>query len=406
MTSLYNYPGIDLLSNHESDNIVITEEEIEENKIKILQTLSNYKIYAVKITATIGTSITLYEITPAPNIRISKIKNLEDDIAFSLAALGIRIIAPIPGKGTVGIEVPNSTQNTVSMKALVESDKFQNTEMELPIALGKTIPNEEFIVDLTKMPHLIIAGAAGQGKSHGVNTIITSLLYKKHPSQLKFVMIDKSILELSIYKKLEKYFSAKLPNTETLILSDTKKVINTLNALVVEMENRLTLCERANARNIIEYNTKFTQNKLNQNNGHKFLPYIVVIINEFANYIKDASEEIETPIASLAQKARAIGIHLIIATEHPSANILTGIIKANFLARIAFRVASRIDSRVILDAAGASQLIGRGDMLYSGWQNLTRIQCAFIKTKEVESIVDFVAEQHVNSEPYYLPDNE
>ena len=404
----YNHPTIDLLDDHGDGQATLDKEamlaELEANKNRIVETLNNYSIKISKIKATVGPTITLYEIVPAPGVRISKIKNLEDDIALSLAALGIRIIAPIPGKGTVGIEVPNSSPDIVSMRTCIASEKFQNAKMELPCALGKTIQNETFVVDLAKMPHLLMAGATGQGKSVGLNAILTSLLYKKHPSQLKFVMVDPKMVELSIYNKIEKHFLAKLPDTEKPILTDSKKVTNTLNSLVIEMENRLKLCEKANARNIIEYNTKFIKRKLNPNNGHEFLPYIVVVIDEFADFIMEAGKEIETPIARLAQKARAIGIHLIVATQRPSANVITGIIKANFPARVAFRVSSKIDSRVILDAGGADQLIGRGDMLYSGGQDMVRIQCAFVDTPEVEKIVNFIGDQQGYPDTFELPE--
>ncbi len=404
----YNHPIIDLLEDHGDGQATLDKEamlaELEANKNRIVETLNNYNIKISKIKATVGPTITLYEIVPAPGVRISKIKNLEDDIALSLAALGIRIIAPIPGKGTVGIEVPNSSPDVVSMRTCIASEKFQNAKMELPCALGKTIQNETFVVDLAKMPHLLMAGATGQGKSVGLNAILTSLLYKKHPSQLKFVMVDPKMVELSIYNKIEKHFLAKLPDTEKPILTDSKKVTNTLNSLVIEMENRLKLCEKANARNIIEYNNKFIKRKLNPNNGHDFLPYIIVVIDEFADFIMEAGKEIETPIARLAQKARAIGIHLIVATQRPSANVITGIIKANFPARVAFRVSSKIDSRVILDAGGADQLIGRGDMLYSGGQDMVRIQCAFVDTPEVEKIVNFIGDQQGYPDTFELPE--
>lgn len=400
----YKHPTIDLLADHGDGKAQVNREELEENKNKIVQTLGHYKIEIEKIKATIGPTVTLYEIIPAPGVRISKIKNLEDDIALSLAALGIRIIAPIPGKGTIGIEVPNSNPDVVSMRAAIASERFQTAKMELPVALGKTIQNETFVADLAKMPHLLIAGATGQGKSVGINAILTSLLYKKHPSQLKFVMVDPKMVELSIYGKIEKHFLAKLPDSEKPILTDSKKVTNTLNSLVIEMENRLKLCEKAHARNIIEYNNKFIKRRLNPNNGHMYLPYIVVLIDEFADFIMEAGKEIETPIARLAQKARAIGIHLIIATQRPSATVITGLIKANFPARIAFRVSSKIDSRVILDAGGADQLIGRGDMLYSAGQDLIRIQCAFVDTPEVEDITAFIGDQQGYPSAHELPE--
>ena len=402
--SSYQLPSIDLLKDFGDTQKKVTPEELEENKNKILETLANYKIKIASIKATIGPTVTLYEIVPEAGIRISKIKNLEDDIALSLAALGIRIIAPIPGKGTVGIEVPNQNPEIVSMKTAVASDKFQNAKMELPVVMGKTITNETFVFDLAKMPHLLMAGATGQGKSVGLNAVLTSLLYKKHPSQLKFVLVDPKKVELTLYNKIERHYLAKLPDTEEAIITDNQKVINTLNSLCIEMDQRYELLKNAMVRNIVEYNTKFVARKLNPENGHKFLPYIVLVIDEFADLIMTAGKEVETPIARLAQLARAIGIHLIIATQRPSANIITGIIKANFPGRIAFRVTSGIDSRTILDSSGADQLIGRGDMLISQGNDLTRVQCAFVDTPEVEAICDFIGGQRGYPEVFTLPE--
>lgn len=400
----YKMPPIDLLKDFGNTQKTVTKEELEANKNKILETLSNYSIKIDSIKATIGPTVTLYEIVPAPGIRISKIKNLEDDIALSLAALGIRIIAPIPGKGTIGIEVPNQDPEIVSMRLAIASDKFQNAKMELPIVMGKTITNENFVFDLAKMPHLLMAGATGQGKSVGLNAVITSLLYKKHPSQLKFVLVDPKKVELTLYNKIERHYLAKLPDTEEAIITDNQKVINTLNSLCIEMDTRYGLLKDAQVRNIVEYNSKFIARKLNPNDGHKFLPYIVLVIDEFADLIMTAGKEVETPIARLAQLARAIGIHLIIATQRPSANIITGIIKANFPGRIAFRVTSGIDSRTILDSSGADQLIGRGDMLISQGNDLVRVQCAFVDTPEVEQICDFIGEQRGYPEVFTLPE--
>ena len=402
--SSYKIPSIDLLKDYGSGKIEIDKSELEENKNKIVQTLNNYKIGISSISATIGPTITLYEIVPEAGIRISKIKNLEDDIALSLSALGIRIIAPIPGKGTIGIEVPNLNPATVSMKAVLASDKFQNSNMELPIALGKTISNETFVADLAKMPHLLMAGATGQGKSVGLNAILASLLYKKHPAQVKFVLVDPKKVELTLFNKIERHFLAKLPDTEEAIITDTKKVINTLNSLCIEMDQRYDLLQNAQCRNIVEYNKKFIARKLNPLDGHRFLPYIVLVIDEFADLIMTAGKEVETPIARLAQLARAIGIHLIVATQRPSVNVITGIIKANFPARVAFRVTSKIDSRTILDAGGADQLIGRGDMLISLGSELIRLQCAFIDTPEVEEITDFIGNQRAYPEAFLLPE--
>ncbi len=402
--SRYEAPSIDLLKNHTTGGIKITKEELEENKNKIIQTLNHYKIEIEKIKATIGPTVTLYEINPAPGVRISKIKSLEDDIALSLAALGIRIIAPIPGKGTIGIEVPNSQPEVVSMRSLIASEKFQNAEMELPVVLGKTISNEIFCVDLAKMPHLLMAGSTGQGKSVGLNAILVSLLYKKHPSQIKFVLVDPKKVELTLFNKIERHFLAKLPDTDEAIITDTSKVVKTLNSLCIEMDQRYELLKGAGCRNIKEYNEKFIKRKLNPNEGHRYLPYIVLVVDEFADLIMTAGREVETPIARLAQLARAIGIHLIIATQRPSVNIITGIIKANFPARIAFRVTSKIDSRTILDAGGADQLIGRGDLLYSTGNDLIRVQCGFVDTPEVEEITEFIGNQQGYPNALLLPE--
>ncbi len=389
----FQYPPLSLLKDYDQGDTTVTNEELISNKNRIVETLGNYNIKIEKIKATIGPTVTLYEIVPAPGIRISKIKNLEDDIALSLAALGIRIIAPIPGKGTIGIEVPNQNPRIVSMKSILASKKFQDADMELPIALGKTISNETFVFDLTKMPHLLVAGATGQGKSVGLNAIIASLLFKKHPAQLKFVMIDPKKVELSLYSKIERHYLAKLPESEEAIITDTQQVIHTLNSLCGEMDDRYNLLKSAQVRNIKEYNTKFINRKLNPNKGHRFLPFIVVIIDEFADLIMTAGREIEHPISRLAQLARAIGIHLIIATQRPTTNIITGVIKANFPARIAFRVTSMIDSRTILDGSGADQLIGRGDMLFLSGNEPVRLQCAFIDGPEIEEVTDFIGEQ-------------
>ncbi len=400
----YKYPALDLLETHGSEKIVHDPTELEVNKNQIIATLKNYDIAIQRIAATVGPTVTLYEIVPAPGVRISRIKNLEDDIALSLAALGIRIIAPIPGKGTVGIEVPNVNKRVVSMKTLLNSDKFQNNNYSLPIAIGKKIDNENFIVDLAAMPHLLMAGATGQGKSVGLNAVLVSLLYKKHPSQLKFVLVDPKKVELSLYRIIEKHFLAKLPGEEESIITDTKKVVHTLNALCIEMDNRYDLLKEAGCRNIREYNEKFTQRKLNPKKGHQYLPFIVLVVDEFADLIMTAGKEVEMPIARLAQLARAIGIHLIIATQRPSVNIITGTIKANFPARIAFKVSSKIDSRTILDTGGAEQLIGKGDMLISYNGEVTRLQCAFVDTPEVERICDFIGEQRGYPEAFMLPE--
>ncbi|MFA5970967.1 MAG: DNA translocase FtsK [Lentimicrobiaceae bacterium] len=400
----YVLPGIDLLDEYGAGTISVTKDELEANKNRIVSTLGNYGIQIDKIKATIGPTVTLYEIIPAPGVRISKIKNLEDDIALSLSALGIRIIAPIPGKGTIGIEVPNQHPAIVGMKSLIASEKFKNNQYDLPFAIGKTISNEEFIADLTKMPHILMAGATGQGKSVGLNAIITSLLYKKHPSELKFVMVDPKKVELTLFSKIERHYLAKLPDSEEAIITDTRKVVRTLNSLNIEMDNRYDLLKEAQVRNIKEYNTKFIARKLNPLNGHRFMPYIVVVIDEFADLILTAGKEVEHPITRLAQLARAIGIHLVIATQRPSVNIITGTIKANFPARIAFRVISKIDSRTILDTGGADQLIGRGDLLMSQGGDMIRLQCAFIDLHEVERVTEFIGSQRGYPTAYALPE--
>ncbi|MFT4643101.1 MAG: S-DNA-T family DNA segregation ATPase FtsK/SpoIIIE [Candidatus Azotimanducaceae bacterium] len=399
----YKFPTLNLLREF-NESISIDQEELEVNKNRIVETLNNYKIGISKIKATVGPTVTLYEIVPEAGVRISKIKNLEDDIALSLSALGIRIIAPIPGKGTIGIEVPNKKATMVSMKSMIASTKFQNAQMELPIAFGKTISNESFVVDLAKMPHLLMAGATGQGKSVGLNVVLASLLYKKHPAEVKFVLVDPKKVELTLFNKIERHYLAKLPDSEEAIITDTTKVVNTLNSLCIEMDNRYDLLKLAMVRNIKEYNNKFKSRKLNPENGHQFLPYIVLVIDEFADLIMTAGKEVETPIARLAQLARAIGIHLIVATQRPSVNVITGIIKANFPSRVAFRVTSKIDSRTILDNSGADQLIGKGDMLYSGGNQLVRIQCAFVDTPEIEKITDFIGSQRAYPEAYLLPE--
>ncbi|SEV90840.1 DNA segregation ATPase FtsK/SpoIIIE, S-DNA-T family [Chitinophaga sp. YR573] len=400
----YKYPVLELLDNHGTEKIVQDTSELDRNKNQIIDTLKNYDISIQKISATVGPTVTLYEIVPAAGVRISKIKNLEDDIALSLSALGIRIIAPIPGKGTIGIEVPNVKKSIVSLRNLLASEKFQQSTMDLPIAIGKKIDNENFIADLAKMPHLLMAGATGQGKSVGINTLLVSLLYKKHPSQLKFVLIDPKKVELSLYKLIEKHFLAKLPGEEDAIITDIKKVIHTLNALCIEMDIRYDLLKEAGSRNIREYNAKFTQRRLNPEKGHRYLPFIVLVIDEFADLIMTAGKEVEMPIARLAQLARAIGIHLIIATQRPSVNIITGTIKANFPARIAFKVSSKIDSRTILDIGGAEQLIGQGDMLVSFNSELVRLQCAFVDTPEVERVAEFIGKQRGYPEAFLLPE--
>ena len=403
----YKQPDLKLLNEHDKDGaITINQEELEENKEKIIDTLRNYKIGIEKIKATIGPTVTLYEIVPEAGIRISKIKSLEDDIALSLSALGIRIIAPIPGKGTIGIEVPNKNRKIVSMKSLISSKKYQDAEMELPLALGKTISNETLVVDLTKMPHLLVAGATGQGKSVGINAIITSILYKKHPAEVKFILVDPKKVELTLFNKIERHFLAKLPESEESIITDTKKVVKTLKSLCIEMEKRYELLKDAMCRNIKEYNQKFKKRKLNPNDGHKFLPYLVLVVDEFADIIMTAGKEVETPIGRLAQLARAVGIHLIIATQRPSVNVITGLIKANFPARIAFKVTAKVDSRTILDSGGADQLIGNGDMLFTQGNDLIRLQCGFIDTEEIEKITDIIGSQRGYSEAYILPECE
>lgn len=399
----FHNPQLDLLQNYGSDTVTVQKDELEANKNRIVETLGNYQISISKIKATIGPTVTLYEIVPAPGVRISKIKNLEDDIALSLSALGIRIIAPIPGKGTIGIEVPNQNPEIVSMRSMLASEKFLQSKFELPIAIGKTISNEPYVADLAKMPHLLMAGATGQGKSVGLNAIIASLLYKKHPSQLKFVMVDPKKVELTLFSKIERHYLAKLPDSEEAIITDTRKVVRTLNSLSVEMDNRYELLKDAQVRTIKEYNAKFIARKLSPLHGHRYLPYIVLVVDEFADLIMTAGREIEMPIARLAQLARAIGIHLIIATQRPSVNIITGTIKANFPARIAFRVSSKIDSRTILDTSGAEQLIGRGDMLLSAGSDLLRLQCAFIDTPEIETMTEFIGSQRGYPDAFYLP---
>jgi S-DNA-T family DNA segregation ATPase FtsK/SpoIIIE len=400
----YQFPGFDLLIDHSIGHPKVTDEELISNKNKIVETLGNYKIKIEKIKATIGPTITLYEIIPAPGVRISKIKNLEDDIALSLSALGIRIIAPIPGRGTIGIEVPNRKPETVSMQTVLASKKFLDNDYELPVALGKTISNETFAFDLAKMPHLLVAGATGQGKSVGINAIITSLLFRKHPSQLKFVMIDPKKVELTLYSKLEKHYLAKLPDFEEPIITDTQHVILVLQSLSAEMDNRYNLLKKAEVRNIKEYNDKFVKRRLNPEKGHVFMPYIVLVIDEFADLIMTAGKEIEIPLTRIAQLARAVGIHMIIATQRPSTNIITGTIKANFPARIAFRVPSMIDSRTILDSPGANHLVGRGDMLVSMGADLTRVQCAYIETDEVEHLTSFIGNQKGYPMAWPLPE--
>jgi S-DNA-T family DNA segregation ATPase FtsK/SpoIIIE len=400
----FKFPPLDLLKKYDTEGIKINQEELEENKNRIVETLSNYKIGIASIKATIGPTVTLYEIVPEAGVRISKIKNLEDDIALSLSALGIRIIAPIPGKGTIGIEVPNKNSTIVSMRSVIASKKFQSSEMQLPIAIGKTISNETLVVDLAKMPHLLMAGATGQGKSVGLNAVLTSLLYKKHPAEVKFILVDPKKVELTLFNKIERHYLAKLPDSDEAIITDNTKVINTLNSLCIEMDNRYELLKNAMCRNIAEYNKKFKARKLNPNDGHQFLPYIVLVVDEFADLIMTAGKEVETPIARLAQLARAIGIHLIIATQRPSVNVITGIIKANFPARIAFRVTSKIDSRTILDGSGADQLIGRGDMLYTQGNDIIRVQCAFVDTPEVEKITEYIGSQKAYPDAYLLPE--
>lgn len=400
----FQFPGLDLLNGYDSKTVKVDRAELEANKQRIVKTLEDYSITISKIKATVGPTITLYEIVPTPGIRIAKIKNLEDDIALSLAAMGIRIIAPIPGKGTIGIEVPNRHPNIVSMKSILESERFQNSEMELPLGLGKTISNESFVVDLAKMPHILMAGATGQGKSVGLNAIIASLLYKKHPAELKFIMVDPKKVELTLFSRIERHYLAKLPDSEEAIITDTRKVVRTLNSLSIEMDNRYELLKDAQVRNIKEYNRKFKDRKLNPLHGHRFLPYIVLVIDEFADLIMTAGKEVENPITRLAQLARAVGIHLIIATQRPSVNIITGTIKANFPARIAYRVIQKVDSRTILDTSGADQLVGKGDMLLATGSDLVRLQCAFIDTDEVERVTDFIGQQRAYPDAMHLPE--
>jgi len=400
----YQMPDVSLLKDYGSENISINHEELEENKNKIVELLKNFNVGISEIKATIGPTVTLYEIIPEAGIRVAQVKKLQDDIALNLSALGIRIIAPMPGKGTIGIEVPNRKPTMVSMRSVINSPKFQNTNMDLPIVFGKTISNEVFMADLAKMPHLLMAGATGQGKSVGINAIITSLILKKHPSELKFVMVDPKKVELSLYSKIERHYLAKLSDGEDAIITDNAKVINTLNSLCMEMDQRYELLKNAFCKNIKEYNKKFTERKLNPENGHRYLPYIVLVVDEFADLIMTAGKEVELPIARLAQLARAIGIHLIVATQRPSVNVITGMIKANFPARVAFRVISGMDSRTILDASGAEQLVGRGDMLYFNGNDLIRLQCAFVDTPEVEKIAEFIGEQKGYPDAYILPE--
>lgn len=402
----YQYPTLDLLNEQDRQRVSVTRQELEENKNKIVETLVNFRIGIQEIKATIGPTVTLYEIIPDPGVKISKIKNLEDDIALSLAALGIRIIAPIPGKGTIGIEVPNKNRELVMARSVLGTEKFMRSDKELPVALGKTISNEVFVIDLAKLPHLLMAGATGQGKSVGLNMILASLIYKKHPSQLKLVLVDPKKVELSLFNKIERHFLAKLPNSEEAIITETKKVIHTLNSLCIEMDNRYDLLKDGGCRNLKEYNTKFVARKLNPERGHRFMPYIVLVIDELADLMMTAGKEIEAPIARLAQLARAIGIHLVLATQRPSVNVITGIIKANFPARLSFRVTSKIDSRTILDAGGADQLVGMGDMLLSHGSEVTRIQCAFLDTPEVDAICDWIGGQRGYSDAYLLPEFE
>ena len=402
----YKFPPLELLNEYETGKVQVTQEELNQNKDKILETLTNFKIGITSIKATIGPTVTLYEIVPEAGIKISRIKNLEDDIALSLAALGIRIIAPIPGKGTIGIEVPNKNREMVSMRSMLATEKFQKSDKELPVALGKTISNEVLVIDLAKMPHLLVAGATGQGKSVGLNVILTSLLYKKHPSQLKFVLVDPKKVEMSLFSKIERHYLAKLPNSEEAIITDTRKVVHTLNSLCIEMENRYEILKDAGARNLKEYNTKFIARKLNPKEGHRFLPYIILVIDELADLMMTAGKEVETPIARLAQLARAIGIHLVVATQRPSVNVITGVIKANFPARLSFRVTSKVDSRTILDTGGADQLIGQGDMLLSAGSDIIRLQSPFVDTPEVEKICEFIGAQRGYDSAYMLPEFE
>ncbi|MBX2910914.1 MAG: DNA translocase FtsK [Cyclobacteriaceae bacterium] len=404
--SKYKFPTLDLLDEYDQGKVQVTQEELTQNKDKILETLTNFKIGITSIKATIGPTVTLYEIVPEAGIKISRIKNLEDDIALSLAALGIRIIAPIPGKGTIGIEVPNKNREMVGIRQVLGTEKFMKSDKELPVALGKTISNEVLVIDLAKMPHLLVAGATGQGKSVGLNVILTSLLYKRHPSQLKFVLVDPKKVEMSLFGKIERHYLAQLPNSEEAIITDTRKVVHTLNSLCIEMENRYEMMKDAGARNLKEYNAKFVARKLNPKEGHRFLPYIVLVIDELADLMMTAGKEVETPIARLAQLARAIGIHLVVATQRPSVNVITGVIKANFPARLSFRVTSKVDSRTILDTGGADQLIGQGDMLLSAGSDIIRLQCPFVDTHEVEKICDYIGAQRGYDSAYMLPEFE
>lgn len=404
--STYRFPPLELLNEYDQGKAQVTQEELNQNKDKIIETLVNFKISIQSIKATIGPTVTLYEIVPDAGIKISRIKNLEDDIALSLAALGIRIIAPIPGRGTIGIEVPNKNREMVGIRSVLSTEKFQKTDKELPIAIGKTISNEVLVIDLAKMPHLLVAGATGQGKSVGLNVILTSLLYKKHPSQLKFVLVDPKKVEMSLFNKIERHYLAKLPNSEEAIITDTRKVVHTLNSLCIEMENRYEILKDAGAKNLKEYNAKFVSRKLNPNEGHRFLPYIVLVIDELADLMMTAGKEVETPIARLAQLARAIGIHLVVATQRPSVNVITGVIKANFPARLSFRVTAKVDSRTILDAGGADQLIGMGDMLLSSGSDIIRLQSPFVDTLEIEKVVDFIGMQRGYDSAYLLPEFE
>ncbi len=400
----YIYPPLNLLSEYNNAGSRVTEEELEANKDKIIKTINNFQIGISSIKATIGPTVTLYEIVPDAGVRISKIKNLEDDIALNLAALGIRIIAPMPGKGTIGIEVPNKNREMVSIKSVLSSEKFQKSAFELPVVLGKTISNELYVADLAKMPHLLMAGATGQGKSVGLNAILVSLLYKKHPAEVKFVLVDPKKVELTLFNKIERHFLAMLPNAEEAIITDTKKVINTLNSLCIEMDNRYNLLKEAGVRNIKEYNAKFTHRKLNPEKGHKFLPYIVLVIDELADLMMTAGKEVEQPIARLAQLARAIGIHLIVATQRPSVNVITGLIKANFPARLSFKVTAKVDSRTILDTGGSEQLVGNGDMLLSTGSDMVRLQCPFVDTPEVEGVCEYIGSQRAYEYAYLLPE--
>jgi S-DNA-T family DNA segregation ATPase FtsK/SpoIIIE len=402
----YKFPPLELLNEYDTGKAGVTQEELNQNKDRIVATLVNFKIGIQSIKATIGPTVTLYEIVPDAGIKISRIKNLEDDIALSLSALGIRIIAPIPGKGTIGIEVPNKNREMVSIRSVFATQSFAKTDKELPIALGKTISNEVMVIDLAKMPHLLVAGATGQGKSVGLNVILTSLIYKKHPSQLKFVLVDPKKVEMSLYSKLERHYLAKLPNSEEAIITDTRKVVHTLNSLCIEMENRYEILKDAGARNLKEYNAKFVSRKLNPKEGHRFLPYIVLVIDELADLMMTAGKEVETPIARLAQLARAIGIHLVVATQRPSVNVITGVIKANFPARLSFRVTSKVDSRTILDTGGADQLVGQGDMLMSSGSDMMRLQCPFVDTPEIEKVVEFIGAQRGYDTAYMLPEYE